>query len=70
MTLLWDSESFFGSLKQDRCQWRHYQTRHEAQQDILQNITLFYNNKILHSYLDYKSPNQYEAEAAKTMKVA
>jgi transposase InsO family protein len=69
----WDNavaESFFGSLKQERCQWRHYQTRYEAQQDILQYIAVFYNNQRLHSYLDYKSPNQYEAEAAKTMKVA
>lgn len=27
----WDNavvESFFGSLKQERVQWRHYQTRH------------------------------------------
>jgi len=30
----WDNaaaESFFGSLKQERCQWRHYQTRCEAE---------------------------------------
>ncbi|PTN11565.1 transposase [Nitrosomonas aestuarii] len=26
------AESFFGSLKQERCQWRHYQTRYAAQQ--------------------------------------
>ena len=34
----WDNavaESFFGSLKQERVQWRHYQTRLEAQFDIL-----------------------------------
>ena len=33
----WDNavvESFFGSLKQERVQWRSYQTRNEAQQDI------------------------------------
>jgi transposase InsO family protein len=69
----WDNavaESFFGSLKQERCQWRHYQTRYEAQQDILQYIAVFYNNQRLHSYLDYKSPNQYEAEAAKSIKAA
>lgn len=33
----WDNsiaESFFGRLKQERCQWRHYRTRYEAQQDI------------------------------------
>lgn len=30
----WDNavlESFFGSMKQERVQWRHYQTRSEAQ---------------------------------------
>lgn len=69
----WDNavaESFFGSLKQERCQWRHYQTRYEAQQDILQYIAVFYNSQRLHSYLGYKNPNQYEAEAVKMMKVA
>jgi len=37
----WDTavvESFFGSLKQERVQWRNYQTRYEAQQDIRQYI--------------------------------
>lgn len=69
----WDNsvaESFFGSLKQERCLWRHYQTRYVAQQDILQYIAVFYNSHRLHSYLGYKSPNQYEAEAAKTIKIA
>ncbi|SCZ86495.1 exported hypothetical protein [Nitrosomonas mobilis] len=55
---------------QERCQWRHYQTHHAAQQNILQYIAMFYNNQRLHSYLDYKSPNQYEAEAAKSIKAA
>ena len=35
----WDNavvESFFGSLKQERVQWIHYQTRYESQQDVLQ----------------------------------
>lgn len=69
----WDNavaESFFGSLKQERCQWQHYQTRYAAQQDILQYITVFYNSYRLHSYLGYKSPNKYEAEAEKMTKVA
>lgn len=69
----WDNavvESFFGSLKQERVQWRHYQTRREAHQDVLNYITMFYNSHRLHSYLDYMSPNQYEAEMAKLRKVA
>lgn len=59
----WDNavaESFFGSLKQERVQWRHYQTRYEAQQDVLNYISIFYNEQRLHSYLGYCSPNQYE----------
>ena len=69
----WDNavaESFFGSLKRERVQWRHYQTRYQAQQDVLNYISMFYNNVRLHSYLDYKSPNQYESETEKLRKVA
>lgn len=69
----WDNavaESFFGSLKQERVQWRNYQTRYQAQQDILNYITMFYNPHRLHSYLGYKSPCQYEAEMMQLKKVA
>ncbi len=52
------AESFFGSLKQERIHWQHYQTRYAAQQDVLQYISMFYNSHRLHSYLGYKSPNQ------------
>ena len=64
------AESFFGSLKQERIQWRHYQGRLEAQQDILNYIAMFYNNQRLHSYLGYKSLNQYEALMGGLKKVA
>lgn len=69
----WDNavvESFFGSLKQERVQWKNYQTRVEAQQDILNYIAMFYNSHRLHSYLGYKSPNDYEREMMKLKKVA
>jgi putative transposase len=69
----WDNsvaESFFGSLKQERVQWRSYQTRYEAQQDVLDYICMFYNSQRLHSYLNYRSPNQYEAEMLNMKKVA
>ena len=68
----WDNavaESFFGSLKQERVQWRHYQTRYEAQQDVMQYITMWYNSHRLHSYLGNKSPNQFELEQAQLMKL-
>lgn len=61
----WDNsvaESFFGSLKQERVQWRNYQTRNEAQQDVMNYITMWYNSLRLHSYLGYKPPNQFEIE--------
>ena len=61
----WDNavaESFFGSLKQERVQWRNYQTRNEAQQDVINYIAMWYNSLRLHSYLCYKSPNQFETE--------
>jgi len=69
----WDNavvESFFGSLKQEQVQWQHYQTRYEAQQDILQYITMFYNSQRLHSYLDYMSPCDYEQQLLKMKKAA
>ena len=67
----WDNsvvESFFGRLKQERVQWKHYQTRQEAQQDILDYITMFYNSRRLHSYLGYKSPNEFEKEMMEEQK--
>ncbi len=47
-------------------------TRDEVQQNILLYIAVFCNIQRLHSYLDYKNPNLYEAgaEAEKMMKVA
>lgn len=69
----WDNsvaESFFGSLKQERVQWQNYQTRHEAQQDILDYIAMFYNETRLHSYLDYVSPNDYERQLMMLQEVA
>ena len=69
----WDNavvESFFGSLKQERVHWKSYQTRYEAQQDVLNYISMFYNSRRLHSYLGYKSPSQYELEMAELREVA
>ena len=69
----WDNavvESFFGSLKQERVQWRSYQTRDEAQQDVLHYIAMFYNQSRLHSYLDYISPNDFESQLVNMKNVA
>jgi transposase InsO family protein len=69
----WDNavvESFFGSLKQERVQWRNYQSRYGAQQDILEYISMFYNSRRLHSYLGYMSPNDYERQLTEQRKAA
>ena len=69
----WDNavaESFFGSLKQERVHWRNYETRHAAQQDVLNYITMWYNSQRLHSYLDYQSPNDFERDAEELGMVA
>lgn len=69
----WDNavvESFFGSLKQERVQWCNYQTRYEAQQDVLNYIAMFYNRSRLHSYLNYISPNDFESQLVSMKHVA
>lgn len=69
----WDNaaaESFFASLKKERVQWRHYQTRLEAQQDVLDYMTMFYNSQRLHSYLGYQSPNKFESALVEMKKAA
>jgi len=69
----WDNavaESFFGSLKQERVHWSNYQTRYAAQQDVLNYITMWYNSRRMHSYLDYQSPNVFECKERELKKVA
>ncbi|WP_028300530.1 IS3 family transposase, partial [Oceanospirillum beijerinckii] len=69
----WDNavaESFFGTLKQERVQWCHYQTRQEAIADIREYIVMYYNEKRLHSYLGYMSPNDCEREFYRLQEVA
>ena len=54
----WDNavaESFFGSLKQERVQWRHYLTRYAAQQDVLNYISMFYNTPVRSFSFDKQS---------------
>jgi putative transposase len=55
------AERFFGSLKRERTDQRHYATRQEASADVVDYIEMFYNSTRKHSYLGYRSPNAYEA---------
>lgn len=59
----WDNavaESFFGTLKTERVKWRRYLTRDEARRDVVSYINMHYNSNRLHSYLNYRSPIQFE----------
>jgi putative transposase len=56
-------ESFFGLLKREWVNHRHYRTREEARADIFEYIECFYNRKRLHSYVGYISPADYELQS-------
>ncbi|WP_405227898.1 IS3 family transposase [Lentisalinibacter sediminis] len=53
-------ESFFASMKRERCKWMKYKTGEEAKADIFDYIERFYNSRRSHAYLGYLSPVQYE----------
>jgi len=61
----WDNaamESFFHSLKTECVYHERYLTRDEAKKSVFDYIEVFYNRQRKHSYLGYKSPEQYEQE--------
>ena len=49
-------ESFWGILKQELVNHRHYRTRREAMEDIREYIEIFYNRQRLQAGLGYLSP--------------
>lgn len=62
----WDNsvvERFFRSLKTERTNRQIYPTREIARRDVIDYIEMFYNSQRLHSYLGYRSPNDFEAMA-------
>lgn len=64
---VWDNsamESFFATLKTERCNRRRYTTRQEARADIFDYIERFYNPKRRHSTLGNMSPIRFEQVTA------
>jgi putative transposase len=63
---VWDNavmESFFSTMKIERCHRRHYATRQEARADIFDYIERFYNPTRRHSTLGNLSPIAFERAA-------
>lgn len=57
-------ESFFHSMKAELIRGRRYLKEAELRYDLVRYINQFYNNKRLHSGIEYNSPVEYEALAA------
>jgi putative transposase len=65
----WDNavvESFFHTLKTEWIADTIYYTRDEGRRDVIEYIEMFYNSHRLHSFLGYKSPNDFEKNATLT----
>ncbi len=59
----WDNavvESFFHTLKTERTNGTLYPARDGAKTDVIDYIEMFYNSRRLHSFIGYKSPNDFE----------
>ena len=53
-------ESFFKTLKMELVYWEQYVTRDQARKSIFEYVECYYNNKRMHSSLDYMSPQEFE----------
>jgi putative transposase len=63
---MWDNsvmESFYSTLKIERCHRRRYATRQEARADVFDYIERFYNLTRRHSTLGNVSPVAFERAA-------
>lgn len=57
-------ESFFHTLKTEHVRHYRYLTREQARQSLFDYIEIFYNRQRRHSYLDYRTPFEYEQRNA------
>jgi len=55
-------ESFFHTLKLECTDDIQFDNREEAMNNIFDYVQIFYNNKRMHSYLGYLSPNAFEMQ--------
>jgi len=57
-------ERFFWSLKHEWTKHESFENLEEARLSVFKYIETFYNRERIHQTLDYKTPDQYEAENA------
>ena len=56
------AESFFKTLKSELIYHENYKTIEQAKTAVFEYIETWYNNKRLHSSLNYKTPKEVELE--------
>ncbi len=56
------SESFFHSLKVEAIHGERFETRNQMRETVFEYIEVDYNRQRLHSYLGYKSPDEFEQQ--------
>lgn len=61
------AESFFGLLKRERVNRRHYGTRAEARANVFDYIERFYNRQRRHSHTEGLPPGVYAEQILKTL---
>jgi len=69
----WDNapmESFWGTLKQEWLNEKHFRTRAEAKAAVFEYIWIFYNRQRIHSSNNYQTPEEYYMEHVSVEKIA
>ena len=54
------AESFFSTLKNELVLGKLFESREEAQRQVYDYIEVFYNRRMMHQSLDYKTPEMME----------
>jgi len=68
----WDNapmESFWGTLKQEWLNEKHFHTRAEAKAAVFEYIWIFYNRQRIHSSNNYHTPEEYYMERVSDEKI-